>query len=198
MITMTEAEVDAALARLEPGYGQYCWIQKNVTPCDVSSDKEFQTCFNALYRVQRDWRWRGSFYNLMQAAKVRGISFHDALDALYSDTGRIEASFGSKLVATLDPSKPVIDRIILSHFGLLLPPFMAKDRKAKVLEVYRRLCIAYASLLDSSIGSMIVVRFDRCYKDSGLTSLKKIDLVLRKIRHCRAWADVRRTEAPQK
>jgi len=30
-------------------------------------------------------------------------------------TGRIEASFTSKLLATLDPTLPVIDTIVLGH-----------------------------------------------------------------------------------
>jgi hypothetical protein len=182
MLILTEAEVEGALPRLEAGLCRYRWIQKSVHSCDVASNKEFQTCFNAFYRVRRNQHWRNSFYALMQAAKLDGIAFHKALDSLHCDTGRIEASFASKFVATLDPSKPVIDRIVLSHFAMRLPYWKEADRRAKVLEVYRRLCAAYAELLDSPTGLMITDRFDRHFQSTGLTPLKKIDLVLWQIR----------------
>lgn len=70
------------------------------------------------------------------------VAFHEALDSLHRDTGRMEASFASMRVATLDPSKPVIDGIVLSQFGLPLPYWRAPDRRGKVIRLYERLCDA--------------------------------------------------------
>jgi hypothetical protein len=186
MVKFDEADVYDALLRLEGGLCRYRWIQKSVHCCDVSSNREFQKTFNGFYKVRRNQRWRDSFYALMQAKKRSGIGFPEALASLHLSTGRIEASFASKLVATLDPSTPVIDSVVLSHFELKLPVSKAPDRKARVVSVYQRLCAAYAELLDCPMGVMLTERFDQHFQGTNLTRLKKIDLVLWQIRPIRA------------
>ena len=64
----------------------------------------------------------------MQVSKAQCINFPEALRALRERTGRLEASFASKLVATLDPNKPVIDKFVLSNFNLRLPYHGAANR----------------------------------------------------------------------
>ena len=177
-----EAGIDVALSRLGDGLAQYRWIQENVRLCDVSSSQEFQTRFNAFYRVRRNSDWRSHFYALLENAKADGIPFAQALRLLQRLTNRLEASFASKLVATCDPSKPIIDSIVLSHFGLKLPHWNQKGREAKAIMVYNDLCERYANVLDSSIGLLITRRFDHHFPGTSLTALKKIDLVLWQIR----------------
>lgn len=58
---------------------------------------------------------------LMPRPKREALPFHDVLRALHHATGRWEASFASKLVATFDPSKPMIDAVVLTNVGLRLP-----------------------------------------------------------------------------
>ena len=36
---------------------KYNYIKDNLYKCDVSKDNEFQTRFNAFYRVRRDDKW---------------------------------------------------------------------------------------------------------------------------------------------
>jgi hypothetical protein len=69
--------------------------------------------------------WQEVFYGLMARAKHQDLPFHEVLHALHDATGRHEASFASKLVATFDPSKPVIDAVVLKNVGLRLPPYAA-------------------------------------------------------------------------
>ena len=72
--------------------------------------------FNAYYGVRRNAVWRDRFYSRFQAAKastLRGADlFADIVAGLQADTGRIEASFASKLVATLQPQYPIIDSVV--------------------------------------------------------------------------------------
>jgi hypothetical protein len=118
----------------------------------------------------------------MESARLAGIGFPEALKEISRRTGRIEASFSSKLVATLDASQPVIDKFVLKNFGLKLPPWGLPDRESKTIVVYRDLCVAYHDFLQSPTGLMIRDLFDRRYPKSGITELKKIDLVLWQIR----------------
>jgi hypothetical protein len=96
--------------------------------------------------------------------------------------GRVEASFASKLVATLDPSKPVIDKFVLKNFALRLPRRGSPDRENKTVDLYHDLCGKYSDFIQSQTGVMIRELFDRRHPGSGISELKKIDLVLWQIR----------------
>ena len=174
--------IGGALARLDRGLNQYLWIQRRLQLCDVSSDLEFQRHFNAFYRVRRNVEWRTPFFRLLEQSKATPIRFPDALRAIRRGTDRLEASFASKLVATLDPGKPVIDKFVLSNFGLRLPGWGTAAREERVIEVYDSLCSQYDRLLADPIGVRILDMFDRQYPHSSVSPLKKVDLVLWQIR----------------
>jgi hypothetical protein len=174
--------INIALTRLGRGLDQYLWIQRCVHGCDVSSDREFQRRFNAFYRVRRAVEWRIAFFRLLERSKAAPMSFPDALRALYLATNRVEASFASKLVATLDPGKPVIDRFVLANFGLRLPAAGGASREERIVQVYDSLRSNYDLLLRDPIGALIIDMFDQRYPNSPVSQLKKVDLVLWQIR----------------
>jgi hypothetical protein len=170
--------VEAALPKVEPGLRKYRLIQDRLHCCDVSTDRDFQRQFDHFYRVRKNQEWRTCFFGLLERVKACGISFHEALDSMQSATGNVEASFASKLVATIDPSKPVIDKFVLKHFRLSLPYPKAKNRFERVLNLYESLCEQFSGLIASSTGSTILDCFDRRFGHTNLTALKKVDLVL--------------------
>jgi hypothetical protein len=178
----TSSEIDTALVRLKTGVERYIWLQRNVRVCDVTQNKEFQTRFDAFYKVRRGPIWRAEYFSLMEAAKGSGIDFPDALREFRHRTCQVEVAFASKLVATLDPTRPVIDRFVLQNFNLQLPTWGAREREARAVDVYRGLCSGYAALLQSKAGAVILDRFESRFPGSGITELKKIDLVLWQIR----------------
>lgn len=180
MIQLTESIIDGALSRVGTGIRKYCWIQENVHACDVSQDNEFQKHFNAFYRVRRGSDWRRHFYILLQSSKTSGITFTQALQLLLEETSRYEASFASKLVATLHPEKPVIDQHVLRNFGLRLPS--GRNREHRCVACYDELCEKYAALLKSAEGAMALEKFNVLFPSDGITDLKKLDLVLWQIR----------------
>ena len=179
---ITDERVDTALAKVEKGLGDYRWLQARIGEVDVSKDAAFQRKFNAFYRVRRDEKWRKAFYRLLQNGKAEGITFAAALQKLRRATGRIEASFASKLVATLDPSMPVIDKFVLKNLGLRLPKHSASDRERKMVAVYERLCATYCQLVASEVGRRICEKFCALYGEVGIKEVKMIDLVLWQMR----------------
>jgi hypothetical protein len=48
-ITLTQAYIDAALKRVEPGLRKYMWLQQHRDTCDLRSDPEFRKRFNGFY-----------------------------------------------------------------------------------------------------------------------------------------------------
>ena len=175
---LSEDEIDEALTKVEAGLNSYCWIQDNLGRCDVSTDRGFQRRYTGFYRIRRDETWLNVYYEMMEEAKKRGISFPEALDRLQEQTGAIEASFASKLVATLDPNKPVIDKHVLENFGLRLPYHYVADRKTQTIHVYIKLCEEYERLMASPLGKRMCSKFAEKYPQAYVTDVKKIDLIL--------------------
>jgi hypothetical protein len=93
-----------------------------------------------------------------------------------------EASFASKLTASVEPTLPVIDAFVLKNMGLRLPAPTSRDRLRAIVDTHRRVADGYARLLASDDGRAAVASFDAAYPDTGLTDLKKLDLVLWQIR----------------
>ena len=95
---------DAAIQqRLALGFGldRYAAIMRRFPNVDVSKDRDCQRLFNGFYRVRRNETWRDAFYALFQRVRDARPTFEDILTALYDKTGRVEASFASKMLATL-------------------------------------------------------------------------------------------------
>lgn len=179
MITLTETQIDDALTRLEKGLRKYCWIQDNLHRAGVDQDKEFQTRFNDFYKVRRNAGWRACYFTLLEHGKTQPVcSFPMILGALREQTGQIEASFASKLIATLDPSQPVIDKFVLTNFGLSLPAQYAKDRESKTATVYQCLCRLYEELLSLPVAQTVRRKFTQAYPWADISNLKMLDLVL--------------------
>ncbi|WP_417069215.1 hypothetical protein [Niveibacterium terrae] len=177
-IQLSTAQIDAALPRVDAGLKQYLWIQSKVNIEPFLEDGEFRRRYNHFYRVRRGAAWQNEFYSLMARAKREQLQFHLVLDLLREATGRYEASFASKLIATLQPSKPVIDSVVLRNLGLRLPLPTAPDRVSKIVKIHAELERLFAAYLHTSDGEYLVQEFNRIYPNTGTTDEKMLDLVL--------------------
>lgn len=175
-------EIALSLGELAKPIHQYTWIVAEVRRRDVSSDPEFQRRFNHFWRVRKNAAWRSAFYDLFEASKSDGVEFPTALRRLHERTGTVEASFSSKLVATLDPGRPVLDAFVLKFFGLRLPYPHHSDRLGRTIEVYRDVEKGLARIVRSDAMPVIREAFDRQYPDAGLSDTKMVDFVLWQIR----------------
>lgn len=118
------------------------------------------------------------YYQLMERSKTRPTTFAEALMSLAADSGRVEASFASKLVATLDPSQPIIDQHVLRNFGLRMPYAQEANRLDKVIELHAELQRRYDRMLGSDVGRAICERFRLRFPAADIGDLKRVDLVL--------------------
>lgn len=97
---------------------------------------------------------------------------------MHERTGRIEASFSSKLVATLDPDKPVIDAFVLKFFGLRLPYPYQDDRIGKTIDVYERVSAGIDAIVRSDAMPLVRAAFAERYPYATLSDVKMVDFVL--------------------
>lgn len=183
MIHLDEAAIEQALPLVSAGLEKYCWLQAALATTDVAHDRAFQTKFNGFYRVRRAANWQAAFYTLFEQAKSEPHSFADVLRALHNATGRAEASFASKLAASIDPEKPVIDSFVLKNLGLRLSRAGSADaRIAGIVQLHDRIGQMFSDYLNTYLGRRVITRFEESYPNRNLTAVKMLDLVLWQVR----------------
>ena len=178
MIQIDKSQIDAALPRIIIGLERYLYLQNRFQAVNILTDLNWQKKFNGFYKVRRNLEWRKIFYSFFEMHKNSGISFEATLTELFNKTQSIEASFSSKLVATINPQKPIIDRFVLDNVGLKLPYQASKNRIPKIINIYLELERIYETFLISSNGRYLVEAFKKKYPNTQITELKMVDLVL--------------------
>jgi hypothetical protein len=183
---LTSADIRGAINRARRGIEQYQELMGTVHSVDVSQDATFQRKYNAFYRVRsRSSSWYVCYYGLMEGLKLEraDAEFAHVLDEIHATTGRYEPSFASKLVATLDPSKPIWDAYVLANSGHKRPLYSNKEKMALAKGVYQSIEHWYARFLASEDGKRCIHEFDSLVENrAGITDLKKVDFILWQMR----------------
>jgi hypothetical protein len=106
-------------------------------------------------------------------------TFTETLRYLYQ-FGRLDASFASKLLATINPNLPVWDQFILKHF-CLKKPSTNPNQEARILQantIYEELIRKYKDFLAGEASKTWIKLFDEYYPSYKITPIKKIDLII--------------------
>ena len=178
-----EERVKIALKNAEVGLFKYLKIMEMLNKVDVSKDSEFQRKYNHFYKMRsRTEEFYSVYYDLLESSKKSGITFDEALKYIHRKLGRVEASFCSKMVATINPEKPIWDKFVLENLNLKVPLPYSKNRIEKVIELYQEIESWYDEFLKTDEALKMINLFDHKYESIPITNLKKIDLVLWQMR----------------
>lgn len=151
---------------------------KEIMDGDPSSP-EFQRYFNGYYRIRRNEEWRQSYYGLFVQAKQKGLSFEQIITTLYESTGNVEASFSSKMLATIDPSKPIWDQYVLQNLGFELNGKTQEEKLNNAIKLYDEILRWYDEYLQTDEAQENILEFDRLLPQySWVSNVKKIDCLL--------------------
>lgn len=173
------AAIQSSLVRAW-GLEGYARIQHTVRETDVSSDADFQRLYNRFYRVRRNAEWQSSYYAIMEREKASlSTAFGDVLREMHELTGNVEASFTSKMIATLHPDKPIWDSLVLARIGLRLSGTTAQAKLENAVEVYGQIASWYETYLATEDAEKNIRLFDELLPDyAWLTPVKKVDFLL--------------------
>ena len=106
-------------------------------------------------------------------------SFEQIITELFRKTGNVEASFSSKMLATIDPSKPVWDQYVLQNLCLKLKGSTQEEKLKNAIELYERIEEWYAEYLATTEARTNIAEFERQLPDyAWLSDIKKIDCLL--------------------
>ncbi len=165
------------------GIKKYADILHTFPTIDASSDKEFQKKFNGFYRVRRNAEWQKVYYSIMEKGKTTALTFESVLTELYASLGRVEASFASKLVHTLNNAMPIWDKFVLENLGLKMPICKGEKKLKNTLLLYNEIIKWYDKALSSPQIQQKLVEFDELFPAyQWFSKTKKLDFLLWQIR----------------
>jgi hypothetical protein len=174
-------------------FERYAYLIHNLKSTNVIANAAFQKKFNGLYRVRfRQTDWKKVYYVWMEKMKTNpNPSFEETMNHLYQQTGKIEPSFSSKLVAIINPDAPVYDSVVASHLGLIAPRQYLPDheRIQAFAELYTSLSNQMNRLIEQpdfpKLSRALDAQFPQFAPD--LTSMRKLDLLLWQFRPNRSF-----------
>ncbi len=172
MINATEI-LQAQLAR-SLGLDKYAEIMRG----DPTSPS-FQRAFNGYYRIRRNDEWRKHYFALFLRARTEDLDFSQIITALCLATGNVEASFSSKMMATIDPAKPIWDQYVLQNLGLELTGKTQEEKLKNAILLYGAIEKWYLDYLTTAEAHENLHAFDLLLPEyKWISDVKKIDCLL--------------------
>ena len=183
-VTERQEAVFAGLAFRRGDLARYAQSIAELHATNVATDASYQRRFNALYGVRRDAQWRNSYFTLLEARKSQSaVGFLSVLTAIRDATGRVEASFASKLVATIDPTRAIYDSIVRRNLGLPQRSIGSSSRIDALCRDYDVIQKALEQMVTSGEFQPLRARFDATFPEfAHFTDLKVLDLMIWQMR----------------
>lgn len=161
---------------------RYAYIMQSVNEVNVALDKDFQKAFNGFYKVRLpNSSYYQGFYRVFEQCKADrdGLTYGSILDALYPITGRVEASFASKILATLNPNQPIWDSRVINYLGVELSGRTDREKIGSAKMIYSQIEKLYDEYVKTDEARKNIDLFDRFLPDyAWISDVKKIDYMM--------------------
>ena len=148
---------------------------------NVEENEDFQRLFNGFYRVrQRPKEFYNALYYYLENNKLKEASFKQTIEFFFQEFHRLEPSFSSKIVATINPDLPVWDSIVLKRLNMKAPGYnLEKETRLKYMIVmYDEIINWYSKILQTDEAKKVIYAFEQHIGPKEITDVKKIDLIL--------------------
>ncbi len=164
---------------------QYDYLQRSLHKTNVAEDSAYQYKFSDYYQIKRRASdWKTAYFAILEREKRnKDVSLSDVLARMHDGdlSSRVELSFCSKLVATIDPHRPPYDENVRMSLGL------PRRQHKKQLDGRYREAMRIYDLLRNETERLIHLpcfldlrdEFDRTFPSfAHFTDMKKLDLFL--------------------
>ena len=172
----------------------YEQTQTRLRMTNVFTDFSYQRVYKSFYVMgRRSVAWYEFYFGLLEREKRnQSLTFESVLRTTLNETGRVEPSFSSKLVATVRPELPVYDEMVRVNLAIQKPrPFKPADiRFTDALLAYEKIQAFYEVALPSNCFDALRFEFDRRFPDfTHFTDTKKLDIMLWQWRNAETNSD---------
>ncbi len=147
---------------------------------DLSS-KRFTKKFNGFYRVRRNEEWQKVYYDFFNKNRDnKEITFDEILDYMYHNTkgNMIEASFCSKMLATINPDMPIWDQYVLKSLNIKVEGNTKDDRLINTKEAYKKIINEVNSKLENKDIQQTIADFKSFFPELNFSDVKILDFIL--------------------
>ena len=172
----------AIMEKLNPKVlATYCWLQDNLHKRNVAVDTEYRKKFSGYYRMRFvSQEYRDQFFELFEEIKSESSpSFRVVSQKLFQVDGKHEFSFITKMLHTIEPSRPIYDSqvdIALEIHRYYQPNFEEKLRQDE--HILAQISAAYRELASSPGMIELLAEFDKIIPGHTMSAEKKIDFIL--------------------
>ena len=142
-------DIEKALDNLEKraqDIQHYMNIMSKVKTVNVADDQDFQREFDFFYKVRRNAEWRKVFFEIFERKKKKNCSYKEIITELYEGTGQVEASFASKMLASIDENMPIWDSKVLDRIGIKSSNKRGQQKLEETIELYDVIVQWYSDL----------------------------------------------------
>ena len=158
---------------------RYAYIITYLPKTNISENPEFQKVYNYFFKVRRNEQWRKVYFDIMERAKTNELSFRDIITEIYKKTGRIEASFSSKLLASINPTKPIWDHFVLKNLNIKPTGKTPVERIENACQIYNVLVKWYDEFIKTDEGKKYILEFDKYLPNyAWISNIKKLDFLI--------------------
>ena len=176
-------DIEKALDNLEKrsqDIQHYMNIMSKVKTVNVADDQDFQREFDFFYKVRRNAEWRKVFFEIFERKKKKNCSYKEIITELYEGTGQVEASFASKMLASIDENMPIWDSRVLDRIGIKSSNKRGQQKLEETIELYDVIVQWYSDLKANKASyNEYITSFDSRFPDySSISDTKKIDFIL--------------------
>jgi len=166
---------------IKKGAYKYLLIMQSVENLNVQTDKDFQKLFNGFYRIrQRSKEFYESLYYYLEQNKSKDTSFEQTLAFFFEKLKRLEPSFSSKIVATINPNLPVWDSEVLKRLNIKISSY-SQDKETRfkqLVKIYDDIVNWYSEFMNTEQAKNMINTFNEKVGNLNISNIKKIDLVL--------------------
>ena len=172
----------AILAKLDKKVlATYFWLMDNLHTRNVAVDKEYRRKFGSYYRMRFvSEKYRDAFFALFEQIKRQPeISFREVATQLFEVDGKHEFSFITKMLHTIDPTRPIYDSQVDVALGLhrtYQPNFAKKLQQDET--ILSQLSNVYCQLSEAPELSVLLTAIDEVIPSYTMSIAKKIDFIL--------------------
>jgi hypothetical protein len=145
------------------GFQKYESIMERFHAVNISHDEDFQRTFNGFYRVRRrKSEFYQALYIFLESHKNKNVTFRKVLIYFFEKFGKLEASFSSKVVATINPSMPIWDSEVLKRLHLRAASYQLSplERIEKTCEIYDTIIDWYSLFFKTTESTSMLATFD--------------------------------------
>lgn len=160
---------------------KYCWLEEALHKCNVATNEEYRKTFSGYYRMRFvSKQYRDAFFNLFEEIKEKPhVSFESVARALYPVDSKHEFSFISKMLHTIDVSRPIYDSQVALALGIhrAYQPDFEKSLQRDA-EILGQISGHYRSLADGLVGNVLLRSIDERTAGYTMSLEKKFDFIL--------------------